>query len=37
MLFGFWAWVWALPALVVLVLLARREFRYGRGVGPART
>lgn len=27
MFFGFWAWAWAVPALVVLVLLARHDLR----------
>jgi hypothetical protein len=27
MLFGFWVWLWSLPAIAVLVLLARRDRR----------
>jgi hypothetical protein len=27
MLFGFWVWLWSLPAITVLVLLARRDRR----------
>ena len=27
MLFGWWAWAWSVPALVVLVLLAAHDFR----------
>ena len=26
MLFGWWAWVWAVPALALLITLARRDF-----------
>jgi hypothetical protein len=32
MLFGFWAWLWCVPALVLLVYLARRDLREPRGV-----
>ena len=27
MLFGFWAWLWCVPALVLLVYLARRDLQ----------
>ena len=36
LLFGFWAWVYVLPALLVLVTLARRDLPPGRGVGVSR-
>ncbi len=29
LLFGWWAWVWAVPALALLLSLARRDWRRG--------
>ena len=30
LLFGWWLWVWALPALMLLTTLARRDFRHSQ-------
>lgn len=35
MLFGWWVWLWSVPALTLLLPLARRDFRRARAEVPA--